>query len=124
MGAKEKKIIDSILSNLDPGTERMFRFNAGMGWAGEVVKNTHGVMILKNPRVFHGAPTGFPDLAGWKSITITEDMVGHMVAVFVGNEVKATGNPSKAQRAFGELLSRMGGIFKVVRNEDQEDKGH
>jgi hypothetical protein len=122
MGLKEKTLIDRDFVNM-PANRRLFRINAGMGWQGKkidakpgtVFRVPKGVLILANPRPFLGAPEGFPDTAGWEEIEITPEMVGRKVAVFVGREYKATGGLRKAQKKFGEILSRMGGIFEVVR---------
>jgi hypothetical protein len=113
MSQPEKSKIKEILSTL-PENKRLFRINSGMGWAGKFSWNgEYGV--IKNPRPLHAAPTGWPDLCGWESITITPDMVGKKVAVFVGEEVKMTGRLSREQKIFKELLERMGGIFRVHR---------
>jgi hypothetical protein len=66
--------------------------------------------------VLHAAPEHWPDLAGWTSVIVTPDMIGQKVAIFTGEEVKAGKDRlSKGQRKFGELIERMGGVFRVVR---------
>ena len=118
MGAKEKSLTNKRLSELGPH-QRRFRINCGVGWVGQDPQfHTAGktkYITLKNPRPLHAAPEGWPDLAGWDEITITPDMVGKKVAVFVGEEVKATGRLSKMQEKFRDVLVRMGGIFRVIR---------
>jgi hypothetical protein len=118
MGAPERKLINEILKNL-PKNKRLFRINAGTGWTGEVVRKTENSITLKNPRIFHGAPTGWPDLAGWETVEITPEMVGQKIAVFVAEEVKATGGLSKIQKLFRDTLENMGGIFRVVKSDPQ-----
>lgn len=113
MGSRERDIINERLSGLAKN-ERMFRANSGMGWSG-VSARKGDVLIIKNPRPFHGMPEGFPDLVGWTSITITPDMVGQTLAVFTAEEVKATGKLTAAQERFRELITRMGGIWRVIR---------
>jgi len=114
MGTKERDIINEILRNM-PENQRLFRINAGMGWAGRAVK--HGnITVIKNAFPFHGAPEGWPDICGWTSVTITPDMVGDTVAVFTGIEVKATGKTTGAQRALGGIIERMGGVWKVIKD--------
>ena len=115
MGQKERDLINQMLLHLDEN-ERLFRINAGMAWTGEVAKKTENMIILKNPRPFHGAPNGWPDLCGWETKIVTLDMVGTKVAVFVGEEVKATGSLSKAQKKFRDIIERMGGIYRVLRD--------
>lgn len=127
MGQKEKTLIKSNLAALDPETQRRFRINAGMAWTGnqirgpEILKylNRVGVkncLLIVKPRPFIGAPEGFPDVIGWDTVEITPDMVGQKIAVFVGDEYKATGRLSRVQKIFGDLLTRMGGRFRVVRD--------
>ena len=113
MGRKERDIINDRLANLAPN-ERMFRINAGMGWAGKTVKHTPRLLVLADPWPLHAAPEGWPDLCGWVSVTITPDMVGQTVAIFVGEEVKATGKATARQSAMGELIKRMGGIWRIL----------
>jgi hypothetical protein len=112
MAAKEREIINKILADMLENT-RLFRSNSGMAWAGQTIKKGDFI-VIKNPRPFHGMPEGFPDLIGWTSVTVTPDMVGQKIAVFIGIEVKATGKLSEAQAAMGALITRMGGIFKVM----------
>jgi hypothetical protein len=116
MAGPERDIINTRLLNL-AGNERLFRINAGMGWAGTVVKRTPRMIILENPRPFHGAPVGWPDLTGWTEVIITPDMVGQSVAVFTAEEVKAgTQRIKKGSRQddFREIIGRMGGIHRVI----------
>jgi len=113
MGYKEKKIIDNVLKNLHPD-KRLFRINAGMGWTGQIVLHDKQKIILQNHRPFHGAPVGWPDLVGWETVEITQDMVGERITIFCAEEVKATGKLSEDQKNFRVLLENMGGIFKVI----------
>lgn len=116
MGQKERALINDRLSSL-ADNERLFRINAGMGWSGEVTRVSDDKIVIKNPRPFHGAPEGWPDLAGWTTVTITPDMVGSQLAVFTAIEVKATGRikPGGLQDKFREIITRMGGLFTVLR---------
>ena len=132
MGAKEKKVINDLLLGAGEN-ERLFRSNAGRAWAGTVVRNAldkiriaktilasggncPGVLILRNARVFHGMPTGFPDLFGLKAVTITEDMVGQVLAVFEGVEVKIGRlSQTREQKLFEAMIRKMGGIYRLVR---------
>ena len=127
LGQKESSLIKKHLSKINPGTERRFRINAGRGWVGQVLRGPSirqylakfgpkNCILIVKPRPFIGAPNGFPDTIGWDTIEITPDMVGQRVAVFVGEEYKATGSLSDVQRKFGNLLARMGGIFRVIRD--------
>jgi hypothetical protein len=111
---REAERIREILSKLPPD-QRLFRINSGMAWTGKVVRREPGMIILENPRPFHGAPQGFPDLCGWTVKEITPDMVGQRIAVFTAVEVKVTGKLTKAQEAFKRVLEAMGGLFRVER---------
>lgn len=114
MGVKERKLINERLENLDPSRERMFRVNSGMGWTGKIIKKTSDSITLQNPRPFHGLPEGTPDLCGWTTVKITENMIGEKIAVFTAEEVKATGTLSKAQRSFRKMAESMGVIYRVL----------
>ena len=109
---KESERIREILADL-PANQRLFRINSGMAWAGKVVRRDPGIIILEKPRPLHAAPEGWPDLCGWTTVVITPDMVGSKVAVFTAVEVKVTGRLNKKQGAFRDIITRMGGIFRV-----------
>lgn len=115
MGQKEKELIDEVLRGLGPDT-RLFRLNAGTAWQGSSIRREGRFLILSDPRPFHGAPEGFPDLAGWTSVVLTPDMVGQTLAVFTGVEVKTAGvRMSREQGIFRRVLEGMGGRFKIIR---------
>jgi hypothetical protein len=99
--------------------QRLWRVNAGQGWAGRVIKRAAGLITIANARPFFGMPPGCPDNIGFDSIIITSDMVGKRVAVFVGTEVKATENDRLRpnQISFKELIVAMGGIHREVRSD-------
>lgn len=65
-----------------------------------------------------GLCVGSPDLIGWVPVTITSDMVGRQLAVFVGLEVKRPtgGRVTKEQAAFVQALAQAGGVAAVVRS--------
>ena len=68
------------------------RTNVGSGWVGKYNKNYNGTVTIYNPRWFStGLPKGFPDLCGYKSITIPQEMVGKKIAQFAFIEVKKDG---------------------------------
>jgi hypothetical protein len=114
MGIKERTLITKRLARVTTD-ERLFRINAGIGWTGRIVEHSDEFIRLKFPRPFHGAPTGFPDLIGWKTVEITPEMIGQKIAVFQAVEVKATGDLSDEQRKFRDVLTSMGGEFRVMR---------
>mgnify|MGYP000025208530 CR=1 FL=1 len=85
---------------------RLFRNNTG---------------TLPDPRtgrpVQFGLARGSADLIGWRTITITPEMVGQRVAVFTSIEVKTdSGRLSPAQRNWLEAVRVAGGITGIARN--------
>jgi dihydroxyacid dehydratase/phosphogluconate dehydratase len=64
-----------------------------------------------------GLARGSADLIGYRTITITPDMVGQQVAVFTSIEVKTpTGRIRPEQRAWMETVQAAGGIAGVARS--------
>lgn len=66
---------------------------------------------------------GSADLIGWHTITVTPEMVGKKVAVFLAPEVKRVGSyASKDQKHFIKNVNDAGGIAGVVRSgEDMQN---
>lgn len=84
---------------------RLFRNNTG------TLKDQHG-----RPVQF-GLCKGSADLIGWRTVTITPDMVGQQVAVFTSIEVKTpTGRISPEQHAWNAAVSSAGGIAGIARS--------
>lgn len=83
-----------------------------------------GVRIFRNNtgfdstnKVRYGLIQGSSDLIGWKSVTITPDMVGQKVAVFVALEVKTTkGRATEEQKNFIAVVKGAGGKAEIVRS--------
>ena len=62
---------------------------------------------------------GGGDLLGWRTITVTPEMVGQRVAQFVSLEVKtATGRVRPEQENWRRVVERCGGVAAVVRSVD------
>ncbi len=60
---------------------------------------------------------GGSDLIGWRSITITPDMIGDRLAVFLAIETKAPKKgPSKKQRNFINQVRKAGGLAGSARD--------
>jgi hypothetical protein len=128
MGAPEHQLINDRLVSLTP-EERRFRINAGQGWVASPKDTLHifksttirvnrGDIVLHHARVFHGAPPGWPDLFGWDAVVITPEMIGKIIAVAAGEEVKAgRGRLSVVQRLFRDCLLRMGGRWRMVKGK-------
>jgi hypothetical protein len=123
MGAPERRLIDDVLRGMDLATERLFRINAGVGWTGRVVRHAGGGIVLANARPLRAAPAGWPDLFGWKTITITPEMVWMKLAVARGVEIKAAGGQLRPeQERFAGMLMEMGGSFEVVHGDPRCDE--
>jgi hypothetical protein len=87
---------------------RLFRNNTG---------------TLPDPRtgrpVQFGLARGSADLIGYRTVTITPDMVGQQVAVFTSLEVKTpTGRIRPEQTNWLHTIKRAGGIAAIVRSID------
>ena len=95
---------------------RLFRANSGQAWAGKVLKHAGDIITLKNPRPFHGMPTGTPDLIGWTVCEVTPNMVGMRLPIFTGIEIKTgTVKVTPEQARFIDILKKNGGIAEIVR---------
>jgi hypothetical protein len=120
---KEQQIQQRWLINISRRPDvRMFRNNVGQGWQGQVVSREMGAVVIQNARPLNaGLCVGSSDLIGWKTVTITPDMVGQQVAVFVAAEVKtAAGRLTGEQTNFLNKVRAAGGLAVVVRDENQE----
>lgn len=101
---------------------RLFRNNTGVGWAGQAVRVPNSAnVVVKNARPLHaGLIEGSSDLIGWKSITVTPDMVGKKIAVFAAVEVKtSTGRATDQQMTFINNVIKAGGIAGIARNSQE-----
>ena len=64
-----------------------------------------------------GLCKGSADLIGWRTVTITPEMVGQQVAVFTSIEVKsATGRLRSEQQQWLDAVQKAGGIAAVARS--------
>jgi hypothetical protein len=64
-----------------------------------------------------GLARGSADLIGWRTITVTPDMVGQRLAVFTSIEVKTpTGRLTPQQRNWMQVVLAAGGIAGVARS--------
>jgi hypothetical protein len=101
----EQQIQQHIRIACSNGDTRLFRNNTG------TLKDANG-----RPVQF-GLCKGSADLIGWKRITVTPDMVGSTMAVFLSIEVKtATGRLRPEQQQWLDAVQAAGGIAGVARN--------
>jgi hypothetical protein len=98
---------------------RAFRNNCGQAWMGKVIKRTADMIVIQNPRpVQFGLHPGSADLIGWRSVTITPDMVGKRLAVFTSVEVKTPAGKLRPDQANWQAqVEEAGGIAIVARSE-------
>ena len=120
MATTESNITKRIQAAATEIGGRLFRNPVGNGWHGEIVYHdrTTGDMVLKNARqVKYGLATGSGDTIGFYPITITAEMVGATVAVFMSDEQKTVkGKPSKAQLQWRDFVRSQGGIANISRS--------
>ena len=103
--ASEQSIQQHIRLACSTGDTRLFRNNTG------TLKDQRG-----RPVQF-GLCKGSADLIGYRTVTITPDMVGQQVAVFLSIEVKTpTGRIRPEQQAWLETIQAAGGIAGVARS--------
>lgn len=102
------------------GDAALFRNNVGTAWTGDAVSLKDGSVLIRNPRILHaGLCKGSSDLIGWRSITITQDMVGKAVAVFSAIEVKGKkGKATKEQLHFVNTVLTAGGYAGIAKSPE------
>jgi hypothetical protein len=105
MSKSEQQIQQQIRLQLSRGQVRLFRNNTGR------LRDERGQLVT------FGLCPGSADLIGYRSVTITPDMVGQTLAVFAAVEVKApTGRPTPEQNAFLEHVTAAGGLAGIARS--------
>ena len=103
--ASEQSIQQHIRLTCSTGATRLFRNNTG------TLRDQHG-----RPVSF-GLAKGSADLIGWRTVTITPEMVGQQVAVFTSIEVKTpTGRVKPEQQQWLDAVQAAGGIAGVARS--------
>lgn len=102
----ETAILQTIRLGLSRTPEvRIFRNQTG------ALKDAQGRLVT------FGLCKGSSDLIGWKSVTITPDMVGQRVAIFLAVEVKAPGRkPTPEQTNFLDRVKSDGGLAGIARS--------
>lgn len=101
----EHRTQQQIRLALSKGATRLWRNNTG------ALRDANGQLIR------FGLCQGSADLIGYHSITITPEMVGQRVAVFLAVEVKSErGRPTSAQEAFLNHIRTAGGRAGIARS--------
>lgn len=101
----EQEIQQHIRLELSRGPVRLWRNNTG------ALRDERGRLVR------YGLCPGSADLIGFRTVTVTPDMVGQQLAQFVALEIKApTGRVTQEQRAFLTCVDRAGGVAGVARS--------
>ena len=103
--ASEQTIQQHIRLACSIGTCRLFRNNTGT------------LRDINGRPVSFGLCKGSADLIGWRSVTITPEMVGQQVAIFTSIEVKSSsGRVKPEQQQWLNAVQAAGGIAGVARS--------
>jgi len=102
-------------------TEIQQRIRLALGTTPHLRLFRNQVGQLPDPRtgrpVQFGLARGSSDLIGWRTVTVTPDMVGTRLAVFTSIEVKTpTGRLTPQQHAWLGTVRNAGGIAGVARS--------
>jgi len=102
-------------------TEIQQRIRLAVGTRSDLRLFRNQVGQLPDPRtgrpVQFGLARGSADLIGWRTITVTPEMVGQRLAVFTSIEVKtATGRLTPAQHNWLGAVRSAGGVAGVARS--------
>jgi len=105
----------------NPETDLQQRIRLALGTTPHLRLFRNQVGQLPDPRtgrpVQFGLARGSADLIGWRTITITPDMIGTQLAVFTSIEVKTpTGRLTPEQRNWLHTVDHAGGIAGVARS--------
>lgn len=106
-GSNEAAVQNRIRLALSRGATRLFRNNTG------ALKDATGRLV------HFGLCKGSSDLIGWKTVTITPDMVGQSVAIFCAIEIKDKGKATPLQRRFVTVVQEAGGMAGVARSIEE-----
>ena len=116
---KEAPILREILALSRAGV-RLFRNTVGAAFIGPFIHADGAVIINRPQRVQFGLCRGSSDVIGWRTVVITQDMVGQAMAQFVALEVKSDrGRATAEQQAFIDHVVKCGGVAAVVRSADE-----
>ena len=103
----ELAIQNAIRIEHGSGPARLWRNNTG------ALKDDRGRLVR------YGLCPGSSDLIGLRRVTVTPDMVGQQLAVFVAIEVKDRGRLTPEQQAFITMVQQAGGMAGVAHDVDE-----
>ena len=107
------------VANAETTLQQQIRLALGTHPDARLFRNQVG--SLPDPRtgrlVTFGLARGSADLIGWRTVVVTQDMVGQQLAVFTSIEVKTpTGRVSPQQQAWLGVVQGAGGIAGIARS--------
>ena len=105
----------------EAATLQAIRLDLGRAPGVRLFRNNVGLLRDHQGRaVRFGLHPGSGDLIGWRTVTVTPDMVGRSIAVMASIEVKsATGRPREDQIHWAETLRAAGGFAGIARSPEQ-----
>ena len=113
--------IFNLLSN-EAYVQNKIRLAVGSGDVRLFRNNTGALLDMQGRLVKFGLCKGSSDLIGFRSITITPDMVGQKIAVFSAIEVKDKGKATVEQKNFINIINKAGGYAGVAKNVNDAKK--
>ena len=113
--------IFNVLSN-EAYVQNKIRLAVGSGDVRLFRNNTGALLDMQGRLVKFGLCKGSSDLIGFRSITITPDMVGQKIAVFSAIEVKDKGKATVEQKNFINIINNAGGYAGVAKNVNDARK--
>ena len=113
------------MANIETKIQQEIRLALGTDPNVRLFRNQVGQ--LPDPRtgrpVQFGLAKGSADLVGWKTVTITPEMLGTEIAQFVSLEVKTQkGRLSSAQKVWAAYVQRAGGLVGVCRSTEEAER--
>ena len=123
----ERNVLADGLKRCNRGLVRVFRNARGSAWLGKPTRLKDGSALIRNPKrvTFGVGPNGAGDLLGFRQVTITPDMVGRTVAVFLSAEAKSDtgrGRIAAEQERWRDFINRMGGIAVVFESAEELER--
>jgi hypothetical protein len=112
-------ISKDAVANAETTLQQQIRLALGTRTDLRLFRNQVG--SLPDPRtgrpVQFGLARGSADLIGWRTITVTPEMVGQQLAVFTSIEVKTPGGRVRPeQQAWLSCVQQCGGIAGIARS--------
>ena len=101
---------------------RIFRNQVGEGYVGKALRDAEGVFLRDARHVRMGLFPGSGDLIGWRTVLITQDMVGDEIAQFLSIEVKTpNGRLRPDQMNWQDQVNHAGGHAIIARSVSDVD---